>query len=39
LLPFAETARLWVIILLTYVVGIGNFSRIIVGAVEVFSLA
>ena len=39
LLPFAETSRLFVILLLTYVVGIGNFSHIVAGAVEVFSLA
>lgn len=39
LLPFAETSRMFVILLLTYVVGIGNFSHIIAGAVEVFSLA
>ncbi len=39
LLPFAEAARFFVIILLTYIVGIGNFSHIIAGAVEVFSLA
>ncbi len=39
LLPFAETARVWVIILITYVVGVGHFSHIIAGAVEVFTLA
>lgn len=39
LLPFAETARVWVIILITYVVGLGHFSHIIAGAVEVFALA
>jgi len=39
LLPFAEAARLLVIVLLTYVVGIGNFSHIVAGAVEVFALA
>jgi len=39
LLPFAEAARFFVIILLTYVVGVGNFSHIIAGSVEVFSLA
>jgi formate-nitrite transporter family protein len=39
LLPFAEAARFFVILLLTYVVGIGNFSHIVAGAVEVFSLA
>ncbi|MBD0373658.1 MAG: formate/nitrite transporter family protein [Pyrinomonadaceae bacterium] len=39
LLPFAETARVWVIIIITYVVGLGNFSHIIAGAVEVFTIA
>jgi formate/nitrite transporter FocA (FNT family) len=39
LLPFAETARVWVIIIITYVVGLGHFSHIIAGAVEVFALA
>jgi formate/nitrite transporter FocA (FNT family) len=39
LLPFAETARVWVIILITYVVGLAHFSHIIAGAVEVFALA
>jgi len=38
-LPFAEAARIWVIILLTYVVGLGEFSHVIAGAVEVFTLA
>ncbi|WP_439880125.1 formate/nitrite transporter family protein [Pontibacter sp. MBLB2868] len=39
LLPYAETARVWVIIIITYVVGIGHFSHIIAGAVETFTLA
>lgn len=39
LLPFAESARVWVIILVTYLVGIGHFSHIIAGAVEVFTAA
>lgn len=34
LLPFAETARPWVIALITYVVGVANFSHVIAGAVE-----
>lgn len=34
LLPFAETARVWVIIIVTYVVGIAEFSHVIVGSVE-----
>jgi formate/nitrite transporter FocA (FNT family) len=39
LLPFAEAARFFVIVLLTYVVGLANFSHIVAGAVEVFSVA
>jgi formate/nitrite transporter FocA (FNT family) len=38
LLPFAETARVWVIILITYLVGLGHFSHIIAGAVETFAV-
>ncbi|MGB7841295.1 MAG: formate/nitrite transporter family protein [Salinimicrobium sp.] len=38
LLPFAETARVWVIIIVTYIIGIGSFSHIIAGSTEVFSL-
>jgi formate-nitrite transporter family protein len=39
LLPFAETARVWVIIIITYIVGLGAFSHIIAGAVETFTVA
>jgi formate-nitrite transporter family protein len=39
LLPSAETARLWVIILITYIIGLGSFAHIIAGAVEMFYLA
>lgn len=39
LLPFAEMARVWVIIIVTYFVGLGHFSHIIAGAVEVFAIA
>jgi formate-nitrite transporter family protein len=39
LLPHAETARVWVIILVTYVIGIGHFSHVIAGSIEVFTLA
>jgi formate/nitrite transporter FocA (FNT family) len=38
LLPFAETARVLVIVIITYVVGLGQFSHIIAGSVEVFTL-
>ena len=33
LMPFAETSRLWVIIGVTYLVGLGGFAHIIAGAV------
>jgi formate-nitrite transporter family protein len=36
LLPAAESARVWVIIIVTYVVGLGHFPHIIAGAVEAF---
>ncbi|WP_019948921.1 formate/nitrite transporter family protein [Hymenobacter aerophilus] len=39
LLPFAESARVWVIILMTYLVGLAHFSHIIAGSVEAFSVA
>jgi formate/nitrite transporter FocA (FNT family) len=39
LLPFAESARVWVIIFITYLVALGQFSHIIAGAVETFTLA
>lgn len=39
LLPFAESARVWVIIIITYVIGVGHFSHGIAGSVEVFALA
>jgi formate/nitrite transporter FocA (FNT family) len=39
LLPYAEMARIWVVILLTYVVGLGEFDHIIIGSVEAFYLA
>ncbi len=39
LLPFAQSARVGVIIIVTYFVAIGHFSHIIAGAVEVFTYA
>lgn len=39
LLPFAETARVWVIVIITYVIGIAHFSHVIAGAVNTFLLA
>jgi formate-nitrite transporter family protein len=34
LLPFAESARVLVIIIITYIIGIGHFNHIIAGSVE-----
>lgn len=39
ILPFADTGRIWVIIIITYVVGICHFSHVIAGTIEVFTLA
>src|SRR5205814_9614987 len=39
LLPFAEAARVWVIVIVTYVVGLAGFSHVIAGAVDVMYLA
>ncbi len=39
LLPFAETARVWVIIFITYLVGLGHFSHIVAGSIETFTIA
>lgn len=39
LLPLAETARVWVIIILTYFVGLAHLSHVIAGAVETFTVA
>lgn len=36
LLPFAETARVLVIILLTYIIGLAGFPHVIAGAVDAF---
>ncbi|HEY1686262.1 MAG TPA: formate/nitrite transporter family protein [Tepidisphaeraceae bacterium] len=36
LLPFAEAGRIWVIIFVTYIVGLANLSHVIAGSVEVF---
>jgi formate-nitrite transporter family protein len=39
LLPFAESARISVIVGLTWLVGIGGFTHVIAGSVEVFFLS
>ena len=36
LLPFAETARPWIIIVMTYMIGIGHLAHVIAGSVEAF---
>ena len=36
LLPTAESARIWVIIILTYLIGLGHFPHIIAGSIEAF---
>jgi formate-nitrite transporter family protein len=38
LLPFAESARVVVIIIMTFIIGLGGFAHIIAGSVEVFYL-
>jgi formate/nitrite transporter FocA (FNT family) len=38
LLPFAETSRLWVIVIVTWVVGVGQFAHVIAGSVETMYL-
>lgn len=39
LLPFAEAARLWIIIFLTYLIALGHLSHVIAGSIEVFAVA
>ncbi len=39
LLPFAEVARIWVIVFITYLVGIGGFAHIIAGSLSAFAYA
>lgn len=39
LLPAAETGRIWIIIIITYIVGLGQFSHIIAGSVDTFYMA
>lgn len=39
LLPAAESARIWVIIIMTYLVALGGYAHIIAGSVEVFYAA
>jgi formate/nitrite transporter FocA (FNT family) len=39
LLPYAETARVWVIIILSYLIGIGHLTHIVAGSAEVLYVA
>jgi formate/nitrite transporter FocA (FNT family) len=39
LLPFAEVARLWVILILAYIVGLGSLTHIVAGSIDTFTLA
>jgi formate/nitrite transporter FocA (FNT family) len=39
LMPFAEAARFFVIVTITYVVGLANLSHVIAGAAEAFTTA
>lgn len=38
LLPFAESARVWVIVLMTYVIALGSFHHVVAGSVDTFYL-
>ena len=38
LLPFAESARIWVIIILSYLIGLADLPHVIAGSVETFYL-
>jgi formate/nitrite transporter FocA (FNT family) len=38
-LPFAESSRFFVIVALTWIIGIGGFSHIVAGSVDAFYLA
>ncbi|WP_348675081.1 formate/nitrite transporter family protein [uncultured Abyssibacter sp.] len=38
LMPFAETGRIWIIVIVTYMVGLGGFGHIIAGSVETLYL-
>jgi len=39
MLPYAESAHFFVIVLITWVIGIGHFAHVVAGAVNVFALA
>ena len=39
LMPFAESGRIWVVVFITYLVGLGHFSHIIAGSISAFTWA
>ena len=39
MLPFAESSRFFVIVALTWLIGIGGFTHVVAGSIEVFTLA
>ena len=39
MLPFAETARFFLVVAITWLIGLGGFSHVVAGAVEVLVLA
>ncbi len=39
MLPFAETARFFVIVAMTWLIGLGGFSHVVAGAIEVLFVA
>jgi len=39
MLPFAETARFFVVLGMTWLIGLGGFSHVVAGAIEVMPLA
>lgn len=39
LMPFAESARVWVIVIVTYLVGLGEFSHVVAGSLASFAWA
>ena len=39
LLPFAESGRFWVILVVTYFIGVGHFSHVVAGSVQSFAVA
>jgi formate/nitrite transporter FocA (FNT family) len=38
LIPAADAAQFWIIVLITYLIGVGDFPHIVAGSVEAFML-